>query len=78
VVVAFEDPNSRQPLIGLALSKTMGHLFEKRVVATPEYGRARQPVVRLTRDSIRLWWSEFSENPAVSATRSTYRAGRWK
>ena len=78
VVVAFEDPNSRQPMIGLALSKTMGHLFEKRVMASPEYGRAKQPVVRLAGDSIRLWWSEYSQNPAVSATRPTYRAGMWK
>ena len=78
VVVAYEDPNSRQPRIGLALSKTMGHLFEKRVVASPEYGRARQPLVRLTRDSIRVWWSEYSQNPEVSATRPMYRAGLWK
>ncbi|MEO8576843.1 MAG: hypothetical protein ABI556_09095 [Gemmatimonadales bacterium] len=78
VVVAYEDPNSRQPMIALALSKTMGHLFEKRVAASTEYGRARQPVVRVTGDSIRLWWSEYSENPAVSATRPMYRAGLWK
>lgn len=78
VVVAYEDPNSRQPMVGLALSKTMGHLFEKRVLASTEYGRARQPVVRVTGDSVRVWWSEYSENPAVSATRPMYRAGLWK
>jgi hypothetical protein len=78
VVVAYEDPNSRQPLIGLALSRTMGHLFEKRVIASTEYGRAKQPVVKVTRDSIKVWWSEYSANPAVSATRPMYRAGRWK
>ena len=78
VVVAYEDPNSQQPLIGLALSKTMGHLFEKRVIASTEYDRAREPVVRVTRDSIRVWWSEYSQNPEVSATRPMYRAGLWK
>ena len=78
VVVAYEDPNSDVPLVGVALSKTMGHLFEKRSLASTEYGRARQPVVRVDGDSIRVWWSEYSENPAVSATRPMYRAGRWR
>lgn len=77
VAVAFEDPNSEQPVIGIALSRSMGHLFEKRVRATSPNGRARQPVLRLSTDSIRLWWSEYSPNPAVSATRAMYRAGKW-
>ena len=78
VVVAYEDPNSEVPLVGVALSQTMGHLFEKRSLASTEYGRAKQPVVRVDADSIRVWWSEYSPNPAVSATRPMYRAGRWK
>jgi hypothetical protein len=77
VVVAYEDPNSNQPLIGLALSRTTGHIFEDRVVATSNSGRALQPVVRVGEDSVRLWWSEYSANPAVSATRPRYRAGKW-
>jgi hypothetical protein len=75
VIVAFEDPNSVQPMIGISLSGTMGHIFENRMRATSENGRARQPVVRLDGDSIRLWWSEYSPNPAVSATRPMYRTG---
>ena len=78
VAVAYEDPNASQPIIGVALSKTMGHIFENRIRATSENGRARQPVVRVTGDSIRLWWSEYSANPAVSATRAMYRAGAWQ
>jgi hypothetical protein len=77
VVVAYEDPNSVQPVIGVALSETMGHLFKARMQATSSNGRARQPVVRLSRDSIRLWWSEYSADPSVSATRPAYEAGRW-
>ena len=73
VVVAFEDPNSNQPMIGLSLSETMGHIFERRVSASSSNGRARQPVVRLAGDTIRLWWSEYSANPAISATRPRYR-----
>lgn len=77
VVVAYEDPNSEQPIVGIALSKTMGHIFEKRVVATSESGRARQPVADVQGDSVRLWWSEYSADPSVSATRPRYRSGFW-
>ncbi len=74
VVVAFEDPNSNQPMVGISLSGTMGHIFEQRMTASSGNGRALQPVVRLAGDSIRLWWSEYSANPAISATRTTYRS----
>lgn len=78
VVVAYEDPNAKQPSIGLALSSTMGHIFEKRVIASGENGIAKQPVVRLHGGLIQVWWSEYSPNPAVSATRPMYREGKWK
>jgi hypothetical protein len=78
VAVAYEDPNAEQPIIGVALSRTMGHLFEQHMQATSSNGRARQPVVRLSRDSILLWWSEYSANPAISATRRAYEAAAWR
>jgi len=78
VAVAYEDPNSQEPLVGVAMSRSMGHIFESRSVASSENGRARQPVVRLTGDSIQLWWSEYSPKPEVSATRPFYRVGFWK
>ena len=78
VAVAYEDPNAQQPLIGIALSNTMGHLFENRMQATPDNGRAMQPIVRVTGDSIRLWWSEYSADASISATRQVYRAAKWK
>lgn len=78
VAVAYEDPNAQQPMIGVALSKTMGHIFEGRVQATPDNGRAMQPVIRIDRDSLRLWWSEYSADSSVSATRPAYRAGQWR
>jgi len=78
VAVAYEDPNSTQPIIGIALSKTMGHIFESRSIASSENGRARQPTVGIEGDSIRLWWSEYSPDPRVSATRPMYRSGLWR
>jgi hypothetical protein len=77
VIVAYEDPNAVQPTIAVALSNTMGHIFERRIQVSGENGRARQPVVRLGADSIRIWWSEYSSDPTVSATRPMYRAGVW-
>ena len=77
VVVAYEDPNATQPMIGLALSKSMGHIFEQRMQGTSGNSLARQPVVRIVRDSIRLWWSEYAADPTISATRQMYREGKW-
>lgn len=78
IAVAYEDPNAQQPLIGVALSTTMGHLFESGAQATPDNGRARQPIVKVDKDSLHLWWSEYSPNPAVSATRPAYRGALWR
>jgi len=78
VVVAYEDPNSDEPMIGVAFSRTMGHLFEARMQATSSDGRARQPIVRVSKDSVYLWWSEYSANPEVSATRRGYETGEWR
>jgi hypothetical protein len=77
VVVAYEDPNANQPSIGVALSSTMGHIFERRITASGENGIARQPVVRLHGDLIQVWWSEYSPIATVSATRPRYREGKW-
>jgi hypothetical protein len=77
VVVAYEDPNANEPAIDVALSRTMGHLFEARMQATSSDGRAKQPVVRVSSDSVYLWWSEYSANPEISATRPAYQTGEW-
>ncbi len=78
VVVAYEDPSASEPMIGIALSRTMGHLFEARMQATSSDGRAKQPIVRVSSDSVYLWWSEYSANPEISATRPVYQTGEWR
>jgi hypothetical protein len=78
VVVAYEDPNSREPSVGVALSRSMGHIFEDREVVSNENEWARQPAVELRGDSIRLWWSDHSADPRISATRAAYRGGLWR
>jgi hypothetical protein len=78
VVVAYEDPNSNEAMIGVAFSRTMGHLFEARMQATSSDGRARKPIIRVSKDSVFLWWSEHSANPEVSASRPAYQTGEWR
>jgi hypothetical protein len=45
VIVVYEDPNSRLPRLGLAVSRTQGHLFEARMPASDENGESRLPRV---------------------------------
>ena len=78
VAVAYEDPNSLEPSVGVALSHSMGHIFEDREMVSNENERARQPAVEVRGDSIRLWWSDYSADPRMQATRTAYRAGLWR
>lgn len=78
VAVAYEDPNSREPSVGIALSRTMGHIFEHREIVSADNERARQPVVDLRGDTVRLWWSDHAADPRISATRTACREGRWE
>lgn len=57
VIVAYEDPNSRLPRLGLALSRTQGHIFESRVSASDENGEARGPLVAVRGSRIVVAWT---------------------
>ncbi|MEP7001755.1 MAG: hypothetical protein ABI969_14810 [bacterium] len=73
VVVAFEDPNSRTPRIGLALSKTMGHIFEDRVLPlSNDNGAATQPLVAVQSNRITVAWQES----VASSGGATFRIRR--
>jgi hypothetical protein len=78
VAVAYDDPNSVQPAVGIALSNTMGHIFRPGEPISNVSERAKQPAVELSGDRIRLWWSDYSDDPRISATRTAYREGIWK
>ena len=59
VVVAFEDPNSRTPRIGLALSRTMGHIFEVRLLpVSDDNGAATRPLVAVEQHRMTVAWQE--------------------
>jgi hypothetical protein len=57
VVVGFEDPNSTAPRIGLALSRTMGHIFEQRILpVSDDNGSAANPLTAVRGRRIAVAW----------------------
>lgn len=73
VAVAFEDPNSRMPRLGLALSMTQGHIFERRAAVSDETGEARTPRVALRGGRIAIAWTTTQRGGSVARTAT--RAG---
>jgi hypothetical protein len=77
VAVAYEDPNSQKPSVGVAVSRSMGHIFKAGELVSSDNERARQPTVQVAGDTVRVWWSNHSADPRVSATWPAYREGVW-
>lgn len=75
VAVAYEDPNSAQPAVGVAVSTTMGHIFHTGEVVSSDAERARQPSVIVRGDTVRVWWSDHAPDPRISMTRPAFRQG---
>lgn len=74
VVVAFEDPNSNIPRIGVAISHTMGHIFEDRIVpVSDDNGIASDPRIAVGGRQIAVAWKQQARENARSVT--TVRAG---
>ena len=62
VAVAYTDPSMRYPHVGLALSRTLGHIFEVRIPAVARTGSgnagASSPAVALAPGRIAIAWIE--------------------
>lgn len=56
VAVAYEEPNGSRERIDVAVSTTMGHIFEWRTEATRDVDNARSPSVALRRKTIAVAW----------------------
>ena len=66
VAVAFEDPNSTAPRVGLALSRTMGHIFEERLLpVSDDNGAATHPLVAVRRRRIAVAWERRAESDST-------------
>ena len=63
VAVAYEDPNSGlgRRKIGLAISRTSGHLFEGRLTASGGISNARDPHVLVRGRAVVVGWSETAD-----------------
>lgn len=75
VAVAFEDPNSASPSVGLALSRTMGHIFEERLLSvSTDNGIATRPLAAVHGHRIAVAWERRA---ALDSARSVLavRAG---
>ena len=68
VAVGFEDPNSRAPRVGLALSRTMGHIFEQRLLpVSNNQGLAVRPLTAVRGRRVTVAWQN-SDPRAAGAT----------
>lgn len=68
VAVAFEDPNSASPRIGLALSRTMGHIFEQRLLpVSNENGIAVHPLTAVRGRRIAVAWERRAATDSARA-----------
>lgn len=76
VAVAYEDPNAEQPMVGVALSHTMGHLFAARALASQSELPATDPRVALAPDTVVVQWAERPDSVATGG-RIAVRRGRW-
>ncbi|MDB4900392.1 MAG: hypothetical protein JWN53_2200 [Gemmatimonadetes bacterium] len=75
VAVGFEDPNSRTPRVGLALSRTMGHIFELRLLpVSDDNGAASHPLTAVTGHRIAIAWEQRAVD-ADTAAALVVRAG---
>jgi len=74
VAVAFEDPNSRAPRIGLALSRTMGHIFEERLLPISDDNEiASRPLVAVRGRHLAVAWlrgDPSDDRPDLRAVRT--------
>jgi hypothetical protein len=78
VIVVFEDPNATTPRIGIALSRSAGHIFEQRGQVTPDDVRAVAPWVALDRRRITVWWKAGKNAAGIAGDQVGYRAGLWR
>ena len=76
VAVAYEDPNGDRASVGLALSGTMGHIFEQRLLVSQSDLPASDPSVTLHGDSVVVQWIERVDSSSVGG-RVAERSATW-
>lgn len=72
VIVGFEDPNSATPRIGLAMSRSMGHIFEDRILPLSDAnGTSTHPLTAIRGHRVAVAWEQRAApvSPAALAVR---------
>lgn len=77
VAVAYENPNSDSPQIWLALSKTAGHIFERRQAVSPGTSVASRPTVAVRNGRVAVAWFETERGGTHAATVMRLGTPRW-
>ncbi|MDQ6885716.1 MAG: glycoside hydrolase [Gemmatimonadota bacterium] len=75
VVVAYEDPSGDPRRIGIAISRTMGHIFEERLPVTGTEGSATDPLLLLRPGAIAVAWTSRAGGADSSASAALIRWG---
>lgn len=78
VVVAYEEPNAERGQIWLALSNTMGHLFEYRGPISGASEVARHPIIQLHGTKLEVSWLELIQSDSSGRVRLARITGTWK
>ena len=76
VAVAYEDPNGERPRVAIALSRTMGHIFEDRMFVTGTTLAATRPRVAVGAGRLAVAWREGDTTAATPLVR--VRTARWR
>jgi len=67
VVVAYQDPNAGSPRVALAISATMGHIFERHLTVSGADVRATAPQTALRGSLVAVSWIEQGEGAGAGA-----------
>lgn len=77
VAVAFEEPNAERGQIWVALSGSMGHLFEYRGPVSGASEVARRPLVELRGTKLVVRWLELVQADSSARMRLATSTGTW-
>ncbi len=77
LAVAYEEPNAERGQIWLALSGTMGHIFESRLPVSSPNEIAKSPVVTLDGTMLEVEWLELLQADSLRRSRLATRTGTW-
>lgn len=77
VAVVYEEPNAERGQIWIALSQTMGHIFETRMAVSSANEVAKEPAVDLDGTKLEVKWLELLQADSLRRSRSASRTGTW-